>query len=341
MQNSRLFRRCLGAYLVQNRRVWNHVPESLQRLPLGRSYGDHLHALVRRLAEPKQYFATFFLRNRAELELMRRLAEQWDHGARLSIAVLACSKGAEVYSILWILRSARPDLKISMYALDISPQILDFAERGIYSLTNPDVFDATTRETFTAVGDVTWNTCRDQLTSMFERVTKNELEAMFELNGDQARIRPWLKNGITWVCGDAADPAISESLGSHDMVVANRFLCHMKPEAAEKCLRNVARLVKPSGYVFISGVDLDVRTRVALGMGWKPVLEMMREIHDGDPSLRSGWPLEYWGLEPFDNRRPDWTIRYVSVFQRGETNSKEGRHRDHLSEGREPHSSFA
>ena len=69
----------------------------------------------------------------------------------LDISVLACSKGAEVYSILWIMRSARPDLKISMHALDISQEILEFAERGVYSLTSPDVFNASNREAITRV----------------------------------------------------------------------------------------------------------------------------------------------------------------------------------------------
>jgi 2-polyprenyl-3-methyl-5-hydroxy-6-metoxy-1,4-benzoquinol methylase len=79
--------------------------------------------------------------------------------------------------------------------------------------------------------------------------------------------------------------------------VANRFLCHMEPAAAERCLRNIARLVKPGGYLFVSGVDLDVRTRVARGMGWKPVMDLIREIHEGDPSSRDGWPVDYTGLE--------------------------------------------
>jgi hypothetical protein len=57
-------------------------------------------------------------------------------------------------------------------------------------------------------------------------------------------------------------------------------------------------------------------------LGWKPVTELLREIHDGDASLRRGWPLEYWGLEAFDDRRPDWQIRYASVFQIGEAPCK-------------------
>ena len=46
-------------------------------------------------------------------------------------------------------------------------------------------------------------------------------------------------------------------------------------------------------------------------------MEFIGEIHDGDPSLRQDWPLEYWGLEPLDRRRGDWKSRYASVFQIG------------------------
>jgi chemotaxis methyl-accepting protein methylase len=64
--------------------------------------------------------------------LIRHLGEQRTHGATLRVAVLGCSIGAEVYSILWTIRSARPDLNIVLHALDISKEILDFAERGVY-----------------------------------------------------------------------------------------------------------------------------------------------------------------------------------------------------------------
>jgi hypothetical protein len=35
--------------------------------------------------------------------------------------------------------------------------------------------------------------------------------------------------------------------------------------------------------------------------------------------MRGTWPLAYWGLEPFSDKRPDWKIRYASAFQIGET----------------------
>jgi hypothetical protein len=153
---------------------------------------------------------------------------------------------------------------------------------------------------------------------MFERMTEKEVQAMFEIDDDQASIRPWLKQGITWQTGDAGDPELVGALGLQDIVVANRFLCHMAPEAAERCLRNVARTVKPGGYLFVSGVDLRMRTRVARSLGWKPVEDLVREVHEGDASLRNGWPFGWWGLEPFSTDLPDWKIRYACVFQIGE-----------------------
>src|SRR5262245_60907178 len=92
-------RRCLAALVCLNSRIWRHLPGSVQLLPPGRLFGRHVHWVVRRHAERQQYFGTFFLRNRPELELMRRLVDRRDKGSGVEIAVLACSKGAEVYSI--------------------------------------------------------------------------------------------------------------------------------------------------------------------------------------------------------------------------------------------------
>jgi chemotaxis methyl-accepting protein methylase len=313
--NSKILRRCLEIYLCLNRRIWVRLPASLRLRFLGRAYGRHLHALVCLHAERKQYHSTFFLRNRPELQVMCRLLDQKAPDSSLDISVLACSKGAEVYSMLWAIRSARPDLKVNTNALDISREIVEFAARGVYSRNSADVQKAGKHECITEIGDVTW---RDQPWSIFECLTDREMEAMFEVKGDQVMVRPWLKQGITWHTADAGDPELVRIIGPQDMVMANRFLCHMEPSAAEKCLRNIARLVKPGGYLFVSGIDLDVRTKVARSLGWKPVPELMREVHEGDVSLKNGWPLEWWGLEPFCEDLPDWRIRYASIFQIGE-----------------------
>ena len=280
-------------YLRLNKRIWQRLPSRVRNLYPVRCYGAWLHTLVCLRASRQQYFGTFFLRNRPALELMRRLAQQKAHGSTLRIAVLACSIGAEVYSILWTIRSARPDLKVVLCAVDISKKILNFAEKGIYAPNTSELVGA----------------------SIFERLTAHDKREMFDWEGDQAKVKSWLREGIDWRLGDAADPELIRGLGPQDMVVANNFLCHMAPADAEKCLRNIAQLVSPGGYLFVSGVDLDVRTKVALDLGWEPVTELMAEIHDGDPSVRADWPWQWWGLEPLNRRRHDWQTRYAAAFR--------------------------
>ena len=275
--------------------MWEHLPSRVRDLYPVRSYMAWLHTLVCLSARRQQFFGTFFLRNRPALELMCRLAREKDHGSTLRIAVLGCSIGAEVYSILWIIRSARPDLKVLLYAVDISREILSFAEKGIYTPDTSQLIGA----------------------SIFERLTEAEMVEMFDWNGDQATVKSWLREGITWHLRDAADPELIKILGPQDMVVASNFLCHMPRADAEKCLGNVARLVSPGGHLFVSGVDLDVRTKVALDLGWEPVSELVKEIHNGDPSLRGDWPWQWWGLEPLNRKRRDWQTRYAAAFRIG------------------------
>lgn len=312
--NSDLFRTCSQAYTGQLRRIWAHLPSSWHLRPLGQAYGRHIHDRVRSSADRTQYVATFFFRNRPELELIRRLASQNAVGSDLNISVLACSKGAEVYSLAWTLRSSRPDLRLKITAVDVCPEILEFAQKGTYSL------QAVTGQDGIDIGEVESTTNRDQNAPIFERIHPREMRGMFDIDGDRAQVKPFLREGITWQCGDVRDPEIASLIGLQDIVTANRFLCHMEPAVADNCLRNIGRLVKPGGHLLVSGVDLDVRARVAKDLDWHPLPDLLKEIHEGDASLRRGWPVEYWGLEPFSERHPDWRMRYAAAFRVGGVN---------------------
>jgi SAM-dependent methyltransferase len=214
-------------------------------------------------------------------------------GETVTVAVLGSSTGAEVYSIAWTIRSARPDLKLMLTAVDVSREAVEFGKRGVYSTTVPQLTN----------------------TEIFERMTKAEMDELFDRGADGMTVKPWIKEGIKWHVGDVGEPDVLEALGSQDLVVANNFLCHMEPSEAERCLRNIARLVGPHGYLCAAGIDLDTRTRVARDLGWTPVQELLEEIHEGDPYMRREWPCHYAGVEPVDKRREDWRSRYATVFQ--------------------------
>src|SRR5438445_1147256 len=234
----------VGACLRLNEWTWNRLPRSVTSLGPFRSFGHLLHSLAR-LQDRRMYLGTFFLRNRPELELMRRLANRGSDGPA-KIAVLGSSNGAEVYSIAWALRSAWPDARFDLPAVDISAESVEAGREGVYEPGVSELVDE----------------------PIFERMTAKEVEEMFERIGDRLRIKPWIREGIVWQGGDADDPRILETRGPQDIVVANRFLCHMRPLEAERCIRNIARLLVPGGFLFVSGVDLDVRAKVANDLGW-------------------------------------------------------------------------
>jgi len=283
----------LGVYLGLNRRLWNRLPASFSAFGPIRLYGNFLHALARLHSVRGQAFSTLFLRNRPQLELIGRLIERRPNADTLRVAVLGCSTGAEVYSVAWRIRTARPDLKLILQAMDISKRAIEVGKCGVYSLVVAQVTN----------------------TNIFERMTSSEIREIFDRDGDEVTVKSWLKEGIEWCVGDAGEPNLFDTLGPQDMVIANNFLCHMYPSTAERCLRNIARLVSPHGYLFVSGIDLDIRTKVAGDLEWNPLQELLEEIHAGDPWMKDHWPWHYAGLEPLNERRRDWRLRYAAAFE--------------------------
>ena len=286
-------KRVINFYLRLNRKLWNKLPASFSALWPIRAYGDLLHTLARRHGARAQAPSTFFLRNRPQLELIRRLIERRPERDPLRVAVLGCSTGVEAYSIAWRIRSARPDLKLTLHAVDISKRAVEFGECGRYSLVDPQLTD----------------------TDVFDRMSETEMMDLFDRDGDVVTVKSWIKEGIKWHVGDVAKPETIDALGPQDIVIASNFLCHMYPLMAEQCLRNIARLVRPYGYLFVSGVDLDVRTKVADDLGWHPLQELLEEIHEGDLCMKTFWPWHYGGLEPLNKKRRDWKRRYAAAFQ--------------------------
>ena len=283
----------IGAYLTINQKLWNGLPAKAKSSNLMKRYGELLHKLTRALGGRAQAHSTFFLRNRPMLELIERLAERSKKADVLRVAVLGCSTGAEVYSLVWKLRTARPGLKLIVHAADIAGPAVETAKAGVYPLKPTTAED----------------------TSIFERMSESEIKEIFDRDGDTMVVKPWLKEGIQWHVADVGEPSAREDMGPQDIVIASNFLCHMDDAAADTCLRNIGQLLTHGGYLLVSGVNLDVRTRVSEELGWSPVQELLEEIHEGDPCMRGFWPCHYFGLEPLNKARSDWARRYAVTFR--------------------------
>ena len=325
-----------GAFLRLNKRFWNLLPSSLESLSPFYWYGRLVHALARIHRVRAQAFFTVFFRNRPELELIQRVVRAKKRSDTLKVAVLGCSAGAEVYSIASTIRAARPELRLALQAVDISKEAVEFAKRGIY----PVNVRTGEKQLLDCMAAGRWRVSEpgSELVGAetLDRMTSVEKSELLDIEGDVATVKDSIKDGISWHIGDARAPEILDTLGLQDIVVANNFLCHMEDSEAERCLRNIARLVAPQGYLFVSGIDLDVRERVAKDLAWEPVEDLLEEIHDGDPCLRNLWPCEYAGLEPLNKRRRDWRIRYAAAFHRAwEPSVPEGMNTKSVKNGHE------
>ena len=209
----------ISAYLRLNRLLWNRLPESYTTLNPIRSYGNFLHTLTLIQVTRGQLCHTFFMRNRPTLELIRRLVERSTGTNILRVAVLGCSTGPEAYSVAWRIRSARPDLRLVLHAVDISQQAVEFAKNGIYSRA----------------------TSQFVRTDLFDRLTVTEMEELFDKEHDSFAVKSWIKEGIRWHVGDVSDSKIVSALGPQDIVVANNFLHHMNASLADRCLQTSVR----------------------------------------------------------------------------------------------------
>lgn len=270
--------------------LWSKLPPPLLETRSFRALGHAIHKTVCRYVPRNGGGATWFLRN---VPLLAGIAEQIHNlhpTGEVRICDIGCSTGTEVYSVLWMLRKRYPQIPVSVLAMDLCPDAVECAQAGKYKVDSI-VFRS----------------------PLLDQTTRAE---MFDRDGDDFVVKPWLREGVSWLVADATDPQIAARFGQHDVVLANNFLVHMSDHDAMNCMINLSRLVRPGGLFVCRGVDPDVREKAVERLWLRPVTSYIEEIHDadGDCDARCDWPWRYWGLEPIDRTRSNWTQRYSAMF---------------------------
>jgi SAM-dependent methyltransferase len=274
--------------------LWKSVPRPAQSWKAMQTIGHLIHRRVCRVRERGGGNYTRFFRNLPQLEVLRDLVLESPRKDTLKILVLGCSTGAELYSLLWMVRMARPEQKVQAWGVDLSPSCVGTAVAGTYPI------DATE----------------------LAGISETAYPGLFTRQADTLSVQRWLKEQATWSVGDACSPDLPAQFGLHDLVLANNFLFHMPEARAETCLRNIVRLVAPNGYLSVAGADLDIRSRAVRDVGLWPITAKMVDIYTAD-GLLEAWPLEFWGLEPLDRKHRDWPVRYTTVFRLPDVSPRE------------------
>jgi len=273
--------------------LWRHLRATFRAAlspvlhwPAFTGLGAWINNRARRRQERAQSLTTRFFRNPALLEVLGTIVTNASTGKGIRVAVLGCSTGAELYTVAHVIHSSQPDLAATITAVDICPEAIEEARRGMYERTS----------------------------ALLRGVPIELTDCVLEDAGDSLRVKDKLREGIRFLVADVSAPQLEKRIGTQDVVLANNFLIHLDPAQAEACLMNICRLLSPGGYLFVTGVDLDIRSEVVRRVGLSPVSSDVKRLHMGDQLLRAGWPWEYWGLEPFDRSRSDWYERYATVF---------------------------
>lgn len=264
---------------------WDMLPNSVLSSWGFQKLGKLIHkAHIRWQGRVQGLQITCFLRNVPQLEVLRDLALKVPTGGRWRVFSVGCSTGAELYSLLWYLRSARSDFHISAVGVDIADTVVAKASSGEYLLED------------------------DELSLL----SNSMLEALFDQADGALKVKDWIRKDIRWLVADAMHPNLLDVIGPADLLLANNLFGAMSDEKAEAVMGNLLRLVSPGGYFVFNG-NLDVKTRFAKKHDLVPVCERIEAIHFGD-SKKIKWPWYYSSPEPIEKGRPEWQTRYAQVF---------------------------
>jgi chemotaxis protein methyltransferase CheR len=265
---------------------WNGLPRQVRPWKYTQDLGRLIHRRACRVQPRGGGCFTRFFRNLPQLELVRDLLLERPRGVPLKVISLGCSTGAELYSTVWLIRTARPTQEIRALGIDIADECIQAASRGVYPFRVVEVAS----------------------------ISKTGYERLFTREGKTLVVQDWIKEAATWAVGDACSPELTTRFGLHDVVLANNFLFQMPPERAEACLRNLARVVAPGGYLVVTGADLDLRSRILGELGFNPITARCEQIYAAE-DVHAAWPLRFWGLEPIDRTRQDGPARYATIFR--------------------------
>jgi chemotaxis protein methyltransferase CheR len=283
------------------RALWDTIPSPIMETAPMRNAGRFIYRKFTRNVVRLQSHFTHFMRSPPQLDVLASLLSDYDQGSTLRLASIGCSTGAELYSALYILRRARPDLTILAQGADISTAVVEVARRGIYRPDAP------------AAEDGLYRAGRAEVSSQDIDALRGILET---LPDGTMRVHDWLRENVSWLTADATDRSLLDVVGAQDIVIANNFIGPMEDPLAEACLANVMRLVKPGGLLVVEGIDTDLKTRILMASNFRPVLSRQEDIWMADAEKR-GWPWVRWSHEPLDRHEATWQYRYTVIFRRG------------------------
>lgn len=271
------------------------VKSSLLYGVLSLPYGARKHAeLLRTVERTSTHTYTCFYRAPSQLRtisgpVMDFLGNPERSGQRIEIVLMACSSGAEVYTLASWLMQELPKLDFHITASDLHQSMVDKAIVGVY-------------------------TADEALQS--EYITPEFVERTFIRDGDRFIVKPEIRARATFSQADLLDSeGLSGRFGPAQLVLAQNVLFHLTPDGARRAFANLYRMLAPKAALLVEGMDQDLRIELTKQYGLEPLEanhgRIYRETRVHTP--RDWWNY-YWGSEPYVPLRSERARRYGTIF---------------------------
>lgn len=258
-------------------------------------YGVFRHSqLLRHVDRRSTHTYTCFYRAPTQLQTLSGpvldfLGHPERSGKRLEIVVMACSNGAEAYTIASWLTQQVPDLDVHVTATDLHQSMVDKAAAGEYT--------------------------RDEALHS-EYITPEFVAHTFDQRGDRYVVRPALRAKVSFSQADLLDgEALRERFEPAPLVLAQNVLFHLSPDEARIAFDNLYAMLAPRAALLIEGMDGGLRVELTKRYGLEPLAANRRRIYsETRVHTPVAWWRYYWGSEPYVPLRPDRERRYGTIF---------------------------
>lgn len=210
--------------LLNFRRLQANVPSDDAYFRLLQTDTTELKAFVDGLLVPE----TWFFRDTNPFKYLRSFAKQFDQNSTfLRILSVPCATGEEPYSIaITLLDLGWLPKNFSIDAIDLSPNFLDIAKKGIYSLKSFRPQDPLDQSKY------------------FDQID----ERHFSLKSP-------IRTSVNFKQGNIIDPFFLNHASPYHVIFARNLLIYFSQNARKKTLDNIDRLLLPDGLLFLGHAD--------------------------------------------------------------------------------------
>lgn len=172
---------------------------------------------------------TFFFREPLQFEILFEFIlpeiSRLKRSNQFKIWSAACSTGEEPYTIVLINTEKKPDIKLDVYASDISESVLNAAKKGVYSSYS------------------------------VRNIPEPYMQKYFRQNGQGFELTQAIKNSVRFMNLNLNDERKMRTMYDFDVIFCRNVLIYFDDKAKQKVVSLLYNSLRPGGYLITGSTE--------------------------------------------------------------------------------------